>query len=144
MSKVHLHETTTHQTDVAVLVSLVTSETKQSGINSDYSLAELVQLAETGGVEVAVTVVQYREKPDPRWLIGKGKVLELRDRHTGAGGKPAGNGSPPYPPADRRVETSAGGGHEAPATASCVSEGQRGSANRPDKKPLRISRQTME
>lgn len=85
MSKVHLHETTTHQTDVAVLVSLVTSETKQSGINSDYSLAELVQLAETGGVEVAVTVVQYREKPDPRWLIGKGKVLELRDRHTGAG-----------------------------------------------------------
>ena len=89
MSKMQLHETTTHQPDVAILVSLVTSETKQNGINSDYSLAELVQLAETAGVEVAGTVVQHREKPDPRWLIGKGKVLELRDLITQHGANTA-------------------------------------------------------
>lgn len=89
MSKMQLHEMTTHQPDVAILVSLVTSETKQNGINSDYSLAELVQLAETAGVEVAGTVVQHREKPDPRWLIGTGKVLELRDLITQHGANTA-------------------------------------------------------
>ncbi|GJM81715.1 GTPase HflX [Paenibacillus sp. HMSSN-139] len=74
-----LHETTTHRPDVAVLVSLVTPETKQSGIDPEYSLAELVQLAETARVEVAESIVQNRDKPDPRWFIGKGKVLELRE-----------------------------------------------------------------
>ncbi|MDU4698502.1 MULTISPECIES: GTPase HflX [Paenibacillus] len=74
-----LHETTTHRPDVAVLVSLVTPETKQSGIDPEYSLAELVQLAETAGVEVAESIVQNRDKPDSRWFIGKGKVLELRE-----------------------------------------------------------------
>ncbi|MGG6311035.1 GTPase HflX [Paenibacillus macerans] len=73
-----LHETSNQQPDLAVLVSLITPDTKQSGVDPDYSLAELVQLAETAGVEVAETVVQNRDKPDPRWFVGKGKVLELR------------------------------------------------------------------
>ncbi|WP_240908660.1 GTPase HflX [Paenibacillus sp. FSL R7-0216] len=79
MPRLQMHETTTHRPDVAVLVSLVTPETKQSGVDPEYSLAELVQLAETAGVEVAESIVQNRDKPDPRWFIGKGKVLELRE-----------------------------------------------------------------
>ncbi|CAM4382646.1 GTPase HflX [Paenibacillus macerans] len=74
-----LHETNDKIQDIAVLVSLITPETKQSGIDPSYSLDELVRLAETAGVEVAETAVQNRDKPDPRWLIGKGKVLELRE-----------------------------------------------------------------
>ncbi|GJM69289.1 hypothetical protein HMSSN036_15050 [Paenibacillus macerans] len=74
-----LHETNDKIQDIAVLVSLITPETKQTGIDPSYSLDELVRLAETAGVEVAETAVQNRDKPDPRWLIGKGKVLELRE-----------------------------------------------------------------
>lgn len=73
------YDTNTILPDRAILVSLITSDAKQSGMDPDYSLEELVQLAETAGVEVADRVVQNRDKPDPRFLIGKGKVLELRD-----------------------------------------------------------------
>ncbi|RUT48146.1 GTPase HflX [Paenibacillus anaericanus] len=73
-----LHETKQNIPDVAVLVSLVTLEVKRSGIDPSYSLDELVQLAETAGVEVAEIMVQNKDKPDFRWFIGKGKVKELR------------------------------------------------------------------
>ncbi|RCX23507.1 GTP-binding protein HflX [Fontibacillus phaseoli] len=80
------YETKTILPDRAVLVSLITTETKQAGINPEYSLEELVQLAETAGVEVTDVMTQNREKRDPRYLIGKGKVIELRERmdHQGA------------------------------------------------------------
>lgn len=64
--------------DRAVLVSLVTDEVKRSGINTGHSLQELVSLAETAGVEVLDVISQNRDVPDARWLIGKGKVEELR------------------------------------------------------------------
>ncbi|MDQ0719711.1 GTP-binding protein HflX [Paenibacillus sp. W4I10] len=64
--------------DRAVLVSLVTDDVKRTGINPEYSLEELVKLAETAGVEVLSVLSQNREKRDTKWFIGKGKVEELR------------------------------------------------------------------
>ncbi|MCM3126665.1 GTPase HflX [Paenibacillus provencensis] len=72
------HETSTEMKDKAVLVSLVTDEVKRSGLNPEYSLEELVKLAETAGVEVLSVISQNRETPDSKWFIGKGKVEELR------------------------------------------------------------------
>lgn len=72
------HETKTNLPDKAVLVSLVTDQVKRSGINTEHSLQELVQLAETAGVQVLEVITQNRETPDTKWFIGKGKVEELR------------------------------------------------------------------
>lgn len=73
------HETDQHLPDRAVLVSLVTDEMKRSGMDTDYSLHELVNLAETAGVEVVAQIIQNRETPDARFFLGKGKVEELRE-----------------------------------------------------------------
>lgn len=73
-----IQDTNTQIRDRAVLVSLVTDEVKRSGINPEHSLQELVSLAETAGVEVLDVISQNRDVPDVRWLIGKGKVEELR------------------------------------------------------------------
>lgn len=70
--------TQTEILDKAVLVSLITDEVKRSGINTEYSLDELVKLAETAGVEVLSVMTQNRESKDSKWFIGKGKVEELR------------------------------------------------------------------
>ncbi|QCT02693.1 GTP-binding protein HflX [Paenibacillus algicola] len=74
----HLHETNSEMKDRAILVSLVTDQVKRSGLNTEHSLQELVQLSETAGVEVLEVITQNRETPDSRWFIGKGKVEELR------------------------------------------------------------------
>lgn len=73
------YETETKTQDRAILVSLETQDMRRGGINPAYSMEELIQLAKTAGVEVVDSLVQSREKPDPKWLIGKGKVDELRD-----------------------------------------------------------------
>lgn len=62
----------------ALLVSLVTDEIRRSGADPEHSLQELVALAETAGVEVVSTLMQFREAPDSKWFIGKGKVQELK------------------------------------------------------------------
>jgi GTPase len=72
------HDTQTEIQDKAILVSLITDEVKRSGINTQYSLDELVKLAETAGVEVLSVLTQNRETKDSKWFIGKGKVEELR------------------------------------------------------------------
>ena len=72
------HETNMDMKDKAILVSLVTDQVKKSGINPEYSLEELVKLAETAGVEVLSVISQNKEKADTKWFIGKGKVEELR------------------------------------------------------------------
>ena len=72
------HDTNAEMRDRAVLVSLITDETKRNKVDPQYSLAELVDLAETAGVDVLTTVTQSRETPDSKWFIGKGKVEELR------------------------------------------------------------------
>jgi GTP-binding protein HflX len=46
------------------------------------SLAELVELARSAGAEVATTVFQVRDKPDPATLVGRGKLDEIRAEAT--------------------------------------------------------------
>jgi GTP-binding protein HflX len=41
------------------------------------SLAELTELTRTSGIHVADTVLQQRQKVDPRFLMGRGKLQEL-------------------------------------------------------------------
>ena len=42
------------------------------------SLAELVELARSAGAEIAATVFQVRDAPDPATLVGRGKLDEIR------------------------------------------------------------------
>ncbi len=44
------------------------------------SLGELVELANTAGVEVVDTLLQVRPKPDPKYLIGRGKLEDINLR----------------------------------------------------------------
>ncbi|MEK4006562.1 GTPase HflX [Paenibacillus sp. FSL H8-0122] len=83
------HDTETEVQDRAILVSLVTDKIKRTGIDPELSLQELVQLAETAGVEVLDVLRQNKETPDSRWFIGKGKVEELRMAADGLGANTA-------------------------------------------------------
>lgn len=57
----------------AILVSVTTAPRK---IAED-SLAELRELAASSGIAVVETVLQQRQKVDPRFLIGRGKLQDL-------------------------------------------------------------------
>ncbi len=72
------HEVQKESNDRAILISLVTQEDKRKASQLEYSLDELVQLAETAGVTVLTTITQNRETADSKWFIGKGKVQELK------------------------------------------------------------------
>jgi len=78
------HDTVEGGAEQAILVGL--HESRESKEEQDMSFAELEKLAETSGVVVAGAVRQTREAPDPKWLIGKGKVKELLEllHETGA------------------------------------------------------------
>jgi len=58
----------------AILVSVGDG---RRGIESEQHLAELVELARSAGVEVVSTVTQNRRRPDPKLLVGAGKLQEL-------------------------------------------------------------------
>lgn len=76
-----MHEVTPDTQERAVLVSLITQQLKREDhYDPDYSLAELIRLAETAGVEVLDTMTQSKEYADSKWFIGKGKVEELKQR----------------------------------------------------------------
>ncbi|SDN83518.1 GTP-binding protein HflX [Paenibacillus sp. yr247] len=75
--------------DRAVLVSLVTQKQKKNELLAEYSLQELVKLAETAGVLVLETMIQNKESKDTKWFIGKGKVEELKVRLEELGGNTA-------------------------------------------------------
>ncbi|HSP18087.1 MAG TPA: GTPase HflX, partial [Myxococcaceae bacterium] len=47
---------------------------------AEASLVELRELARTAGVEVLDSVLQMRRQPDPRYLVGRGKLEELNLR----------------------------------------------------------------
>jgi GTPase len=47
---------------------------------AEASLAELHELARTAGVEVLDSILQVRREPDPRYLIGRGKLEDLNLR----------------------------------------------------------------
>ncbi|GIP37323.1 GTPase HflX [Paenibacillus sp. J31TS4] len=72
------HEVAAQAIDRAILVSLQTQEDKRREKLVEYSMQELVSLAETAGVEVLGTLSQNRESVDTKWYIGKGKVEELK------------------------------------------------------------------
>jgi GTP-binding protein HflX len=57
----------------AILVGLVLPNTDQ-----DSSLRELESLADTAGVPTLAHVTQSRLRPDPSYLVGKGKVAEVK------------------------------------------------------------------
>jgi len=59
--------------DRALLVSVSSVPRRKS----EESMAELRQLAQSGGIEVVASVIQQREKVDHRYLIGTGKLQEL-------------------------------------------------------------------
>ncbi|GIO11529.1 GTPase HflX [Cohnella xylanilytica] len=73
------YETGAGASERALLVSLVTDEVRRSGADPQLSLDELVQLAETAGVEVVDTRMQNRDVPDSKWFVGKGKAMELKE-----------------------------------------------------------------
>jgi GTPase len=60
-------------TDRAILIHV----NAFSGNHVDNSMQELKELAESSGVQVFDTVVQQRPKPDPKLVIGKGKLAEI-------------------------------------------------------------------
>lgn len=84
-----IHDVEGTMEEKAVLVSLVTNELKRTDFSAEYSLQELVNLAETAGVEVLETMVQNKESADTKWFIGKGKVEELKMMLTELGGNTA-------------------------------------------------------
>ena len=65
----------------AILVGVVTG--RQARWEAEDSLAELEQLARSAGARVAGTVLQERDRLDPRYLIGKGKAQEIRSQAAG-------------------------------------------------------------
>jgi GTP-binding protein HflX len=61
----------------AILVH-VADKRRPSALNrAKAELSELLSLAQTAGVEVADSVIQLRDKPDPRWVVGRGKLDEI-------------------------------------------------------------------
>ena len=69
-----LYETAVHER--AVLVQVVHG--KMDVDEAADSLQELARLADTAGIEVVGQVTQRRQKPDGAYLLGKGKVDDLR------------------------------------------------------------------
>ena len=67
-------ETTRTSRERAVLIGLNTGE---SAFESDARLDELAELARSAGATVAVMSKQQRSSPDPRTLIGRGKLQEI-------------------------------------------------------------------
>ena len=61
----------------AILVGVVTREDDANEV--EISLDELARLLDTAGGEVFARVVQNKATPDPRTLIGSGKVRELAE-----------------------------------------------------------------
>ncbi len=61
----------------AILVAVCLDQDRRG---SESSLAELKELARTAGVEVVDEVLQMKRQPDPKYLIGHGKLDELNLR----------------------------------------------------------------
>jgi GTP-binding protein HflX len=57
--------------------ALLISVSSASRRRAEESMAELQELARSGGIEVAGAVIQHRDRVDPRFLVGAGKLKEL-------------------------------------------------------------------
>ncbi len=67
---------TTKDRDRAVIVAV---DIKRSIINLEESIEELKGLCSTNGIEVVGVLTQSKVAPDPKFLLGTGKVEELKD-----------------------------------------------------------------
>lgn len=63
----------THARDRAILVSVTTADKETAGA----SMMELEELARTGGIAAADTIIQRQREINPKYLIGKGKLSEI-------------------------------------------------------------------
>ena len=77
MERRTIEENKEKKRDYAVLVGL-RSPVLGADSADEESLAELGALVETAGGEPVGTILQSREKPDPRSFIGEGKVEEVK------------------------------------------------------------------
>ncbi len=59
--------------DRAILVSVTTG----GRVEAEDSMAELVELARSAGVEVLAQVIQRRKQIHPRFILGRGKLMEI-------------------------------------------------------------------
>ncbi len=59
--------------DRAILISVTTG----SRAEAEESMAELVELARSAGVEVVAEVIQRRKHIHPRFILGRGKLVEI-------------------------------------------------------------------
>ncbi|MEW5733706.1 MAG: GTPase HflX [Thermodesulfobacteriota bacterium] len=57
--------------------ALLVSVTPAARAEAEEFMEELKELCRTAGVSVAGTVIQHRAKPDPRFLLGRGKLTEV-------------------------------------------------------------------
>jgi GTP-binding protein HflX len=73
LSRVSIGHQANSSTERALLLSVSSTTHSQS----KESMAELEELALSGGIEVVSTVVQQRSKADSRLLIGRGKLQDL-------------------------------------------------------------------
>jgi GTP-binding protein HflX len=64
--------------EAALLVGV--ARNREPRWQAEDSLAELEQLALSAGARVVETILQERDRLDPRYLMGKGKALEIRQR----------------------------------------------------------------
>ncbi len=74
--QVNLNEAREHISR-AVLVGIVTRETSAEEVEKE--LDELARLLDTAGGEEFARLVQNKDTPDPRTLIGSGKIAELSE-----------------------------------------------------------------
>ncbi|HRI65241.1 MAG TPA: GTPase HflX [Polyangium sp.] len=68
---------TTAKDGRAILVHVAEKSKQGAFAQAEDSLRELSELSRTAGVDVADTVIQLREKIDPRLIVGKGKLDDI-------------------------------------------------------------------
>jgi GTP-binding protein HflX len=73
LSAIRVSKETVVGKERALLVSITTAARNKARD----SLAELAELCRTGDIDVADTILQQRKFPDPRFLIGRGKLREI-------------------------------------------------------------------
>jgi len=71
------HIISLHQADTGKERALLVSVTTDSQTAAKDSLAELTDLAVSGGIDVMETILQQRKKVDSKFLMGRGKLEEL-------------------------------------------------------------------
>ena len=62
----------------AILIHLAADKSKL--VEAQRSLDELAELAQTAGVEIVDRAIQIRRRPDPRYVVGRGKLEDIAVR----------------------------------------------------------------